>query len=235
MKKSGLGECSEKMIDPANENQQGDLVRAQGDFERALFHYRRAATKSDPTALNNLGELYRQGLGVEHDYRIAAACFLSAAEQGNAPAQRNLSHIFKYGRSVPQDPDLAQQWQILSETDDAPIPLLIKALNRSLEFIDLETVQEALEEVPEDISELEILEEPELPEIEILLPKPLSAAGYAVGSDGRSTKIRRRILAKFPAANVISMLEKAITDNAQDHAAQADLLADLEFIRNSNH
>lgn len=234
MKKSGLEECSEKMIDSANENRQGDICRAERDFEQALLHYRRAAAESDPTALNNLGEMYRQGLGVEHDYRIAAACFLSAAEQGYAPAQRNIGNIFKYGRSVPQDLDLAQEWNVLGETNDSSVPLLMRALNRALEFIDLSTVKEALEKVPEDIPEPEIIEKVAEPEIEISLPEPLRTAGYAVGSDGRSAKVRRRILTKFPIADVIAMLEKAISDHAQDHAAQADLLSDLEFIKGSS-
>lgn len=223
------------MIDPVSENQQGDFFRAQGDFEQALFHYRRAAKKSNLAALNNLGEMYRQGLGLEHDYRIAAACFLSAAEQGCAPAQRNLANIFKYGRSVPLDLELAQEWHALSEKDNASISLLIRTLNRSLEFIDLETVQEALQGVPEEIPEPEAIAELDVVEIKILLPEPLSVAGYAVGSDGRSAKMRRRILAKFPVANVISMLKEALYDNAQNHAAQADLLSDLEFIKNSTH
>src|SRR5690606_20829790 len=157
-------------------------------------------------------EMYRQGLGVERNYRIAAACFLVSAEQGYIPAQRNLAAIFKYGRSVPVDIELAAQWKKLSEMKEAPIQLLLKAVNRSLPHIDPAAAKESYPSPPstETPPELPTKTKLNLNIPESVLPEKLQKAGYAVGANGRSAKLRRRNLSTLPYLDALHMLKEAL-------------------------
>lgn len=222
------------MADSHPETSRGNVCRADSDFEKALFHYRVAAAEDDADALNNLGEMYRQGLGVERNYRIAAACFLVSAEQGYIPAQRNLAAIFKYGRSVPVDIELAAQWKKLSEMKEAPIPLLLKAVNRSLPHIDPAAAKESYQSPPstETPPELPTKTKLNLNIPESVLPEKLQKAGYAVGANGRSAKLRRRILSTLPYLDALHMLKEALAKQEADPAAYADIQSDIEYLNN---
>ena len=55
-------------------------------FATALKELKRLAKGGDPQAQNNLGVMYRGGLGVPKDDQTAFTWFRLAAERGNAPA-----------------------------------------------------------------------------------------------------------------------------------------------------
>ena len=55
-------------------------------FATALKEWKRLAKGGDPQAQNNLGVMYRGGLGVPKDDQTAFTWFRLAAERGNAPA-----------------------------------------------------------------------------------------------------------------------------------------------------
>lgn len=84
------------------------------DYPEAGQWYRRAADQGDAWAQNNLGELYRNGEGVQQDDREAARSFRAAAEQGVVGAQLNLAMMYRDGRGVPQDYVFAYMWANLA-------------------------------------------------------------------------------------------------------------------------
>ncbi len=209
------------MIDVEFENRCGDELREKGDYAAAAERFRRAARQECPQGTYKLGLMYYQGLGVERDYRLAAALFLCAAEADVSEAQQSLSTLFKYGRYVPQNYDLSQEWLSAGESQMH----LMRVLNHTIEFIDPEIINEIFaDEVIEDIVEAaeEVIAVNILPELETL--------GYAVGDSGRSAKIRRGILAGLAPDRAMAMLNQMIDMN-KDAAALADLTADLQFIK----
>ncbi|MCH2096393.1 MAG: caspase family protein [Rhodobacteraceae bacterium] len=88
----------------------GRALDSQGKYEEAVQHYKAAAQRGDPTAQNNLGALYTNGLGVEQDDIQAVSWYRKAAEQGNARAQNNLGLMYRNGRGLEQDDIQAVSW-----------------------------------------------------------------------------------------------------------------------------
>ena len=87
------------------------LAAAQsGDFATALGEWRPLAEQGNAYAQFNLGRMYRQGLGVPQDYKIALKWFTLAAEQGIADAQTNLGVMYGTGQGVIQDNVYAHMW-----------------------------------------------------------------------------------------------------------------------------
>ena len=76
-------------------------------FKLAASYFRTAARLGNPDALDNLGGLYLNGMGVETDYAKAAELFTKAAEQGHAEAMCDLGVMHIYGLSVDKDPTKA--------------------------------------------------------------------------------------------------------------------------------
>ena len=93
----------------------GSSVVFGGDFQDGLDAYDRKdyktayklwlplAEQGNATAQNNLGLMYRKGLGVPQDYKEAVRLYRLSAEQGNADAQYNLGSMYALGLGVPQD------------------------------------------------------------------------------------------------------------------------------------
>ena len=73
-----------------------------GNYKKALSTCRGAAKADDPVALNVLGQMYGNGLGVKADYRKAAAFFTRSAELGNSGAQYYLGRLYAAGQGVDQ-------------------------------------------------------------------------------------------------------------------------------------
>ena len=67
------------------------------DYKLALKWYRKADSLGNVEALNNLGYLYDEGLGVRRDRTKARDFYTRAAEAGNAGAQMNLSAYYFEG------------------------------------------------------------------------------------------------------------------------------------------
>jgi tetratricopeptide (TPR) repeat protein len=81
---------------------QRDYVRARRFFERA------AELHNNDDALNNLGDLYYYGLGVEQNYETARRYYERAAEQNNRNALTNLGRLYENGLGVEQDIERAR-------------------------------------------------------------------------------------------------------------------------------
>lgn len=65
---------------------------------------------SNPEALNNIGNMYYKGQGVNKDYKQAVKWFSKAAEQGHVLAQCNLGVMYENGWGVSQNYHEAVQW-----------------------------------------------------------------------------------------------------------------------------
>jgi hypothetical protein len=82
----------------------------RANYETALKVWLPAAQQGDVNAMNYVGEIYEQGLGVEPDYARAAEWFRKAADKGHSPSMINLGGLYEAGRGVPQDLTQAMNW-----------------------------------------------------------------------------------------------------------------------------
>ena len=82
----------------------------QTDCTLAAIWWRKAAEQGYAEAQNNLGRLYEEGEGIEHDYAGAAYWYRKAAEQNHVTSQFNLAVMYELGHGVPQDLAQAATW-----------------------------------------------------------------------------------------------------------------------------
>jgi len=80
--------------------------RTVKDFKES----KNAAAEGVKEAQNSLGVNYRDGLGVEQDFKQAVKWFEKAADQGVADAQNNLGIMYAEGLGVEQDFKQAVKW-----------------------------------------------------------------------------------------------------------------------------
>ena len=73
------------------------------DFGKAAEWFTKAAEQGNANAQNNLGMMYKKGLGVGKDFGKAVEWYTTAAEQGKANAQNNLGMMYKKGLGVEKD------------------------------------------------------------------------------------------------------------------------------------
>src|SRR5262249_44999106 len=81
------------------------------NFKEAVKWLTKAAEQGQLAAMNNLGLLYEQSLGMDRaDLLQAAKWYRAAAEKGDAKAQANLGLLYLDGRGVPYDLSRAYMW-----------------------------------------------------------------------------------------------------------------------------
>ena len=87
---------------------------SSNDLERVLVRsfelFGKAAEKSDPNGLVNLGACYLQGYGCKPDRAKAYSCFKAAAEAGHPEGMDNLSDCYRFGHGVKKDNELCLYW-----------------------------------------------------------------------------------------------------------------------------
>ena len=69
----------------------------EADYAKSAKYYEMAAAQNNPIALNNLGSLYFNGIGVQKDIRTALDLFQKSADLGNENAAINLAFIYLKG------------------------------------------------------------------------------------------------------------------------------------------
>ncbi len=79
-------------------------------FAQAAYWYRKAANQGDSYAQDELGTIYRAGLGVPTSDAIALQWYRKAADQGNADAEMQLGTLYRWGLGVAQDDARAAMW-----------------------------------------------------------------------------------------------------------------------------
>lgn len=81
-----------------------------GDHASAWFRFWSLAHEGHAAAQFNLGQLYREGLGVPTDLALARYWYTEAASQGHAFAQYNLGIMYERGDGTPADLVEARAW-----------------------------------------------------------------------------------------------------------------------------
>ena len=103
-------DCSAQMLD-----REARLSRASDDFQRgdhasAWFGFWGLAREGYAIAQFNLGQLYRQGIGIAADMVIARYWYSEAAAQGHPHAQYNLGLMYERGDGTMTDLVEAKAW-----------------------------------------------------------------------------------------------------------------------------
>ena len=81
--------------------------------------YLKAAELGDPLAQDNLGMMYRDGNGVDQDYKLARELFIKSASQGHSSAMVHLGGLFFGGKGIGQNYNEAFKWYLnAAETGD---------------------------------------------------------------------------------------------------------------------
>lgn len=94
-----------------------------GDRASAVAVWGPLAEQGDAEAGLFLAYAYRNGLGVERSYGLAARWYRYAAERGHPEAQYELALMYELGLGVPQDANEAAAWYGLSSAQTCPAEL----------------------------------------------------------------------------------------------------------------
>ena len=94
-----------------------ELLKNDGNFEKAIEIVKRAAGKGVMQAQFHLATIYENGLIKEKNHVIiaknpekAAEWYKKAAEQGDAAAQAHIGYLYYYGKGIKQDYKQAALW-----------------------------------------------------------------------------------------------------------------------------
>ncbi|MGH8730885.1 MAG: tetratricopeptide repeat protein, partial [Burkholderiales bacterium] len=79
-------------------------------FKEAFKWWHQAAFLGNAWAMNNVGDLYENGLGVEQNLTMAMTWYQSAAEQGERMAMYNIGLLYEAGKGVDRDDAAALNW-----------------------------------------------------------------------------------------------------------------------------
>jgi len=101
------------------------LARANEDFQRgdhanAWFGFWGLAREGVPAAQFNLGQFYREGIGIAADLGFARYWYAEAAAQGHAFAQYNLGLMYERGDGTTPDRVEAKAWYRRAAAQDVP-------------------------------------------------------------------------------------------------------------------
>ncbi|KAI8884421.1 HCP-like protein [Backusella circina FSU 941] len=96
--------------DAATLHKIGDIYFKRQKYSEALKWYKKSASKNYPDSLNEIGWMYRNGLGVAKDYDKAIEYYLRAEQNGSSMAQTNLGYMYCNGLEVPKNYQIAMQW-----------------------------------------------------------------------------------------------------------------------------
>lgn len=101
------------------------LGRASEDFQRgdhasAWFRFWSLAREGYAAAQFNLGQFYRQGIGIAADLAAARYWYAEAAAQGHPHAQYNLGLMYERGDGTMADLVEAKAWYRRAAAQDVP-------------------------------------------------------------------------------------------------------------------
>ena len=93
----------------------------EGKHKEAFKIYTTLANKGFSGAENNLGYMYKSGIGVKQNYEKAIELYLRSAKKGYVHAQVNLAHMYGSGKGTKTDHDKANFW--LQKASEQNFPL----------------------------------------------------------------------------------------------------------------
>ncbi len=88
----------------------GEHAADPSDLAWALQAWTAQAEAGDAEAMNNVGEIWEQGVRGQVDHALAAHWYRRAAEAGSRRAQTNLGALYEQGRGVERDEHAALAW-----------------------------------------------------------------------------------------------------------------------------
>jgi hypothetical protein len=88
----------------------GEWSQDLQDNAWALQSWQAQAEAGDAEAMNNVGEIYEQGVRGAPDFTLAAAWYRKAAEAGSRRGQRNLAALYEQGLGVEASDEQAVAW-----------------------------------------------------------------------------------------------------------------------------
>ncbi len=88
----------------------GGIALAQGDSNKAVEYFSRAAKQGDPEAYLQLAHVYLQEQSPVYNPNIAFSWTLKAAQAGLNTAQKELSNLYQKGLGVSANQALADEW-----------------------------------------------------------------------------------------------------------------------------
>lgn len=102
------------------------------DYVTAAQYYKQAAEYGHPGAQNNLGNLYRNGQGVDKNLQEAVRLFMLSAKQGSVFGMRNIASCYMDGIGVDVDFDMAVDWleTAAEQKDNLACAMLAKAYDK---------------------------------------------------------------------------------------------------------
>lgn len=80
------------------------------NYKLAKHYYEKAVSLNDPTAMNNLANMYAGGKGIIKNILKAIELYKKAAELGNVTAMKNLADRYYYGNDIAEDIAEAMKW-----------------------------------------------------------------------------------------------------------------------------
>ena len=90
------------------------VLEDEEEYEAALEDYIKVLGGTEQIfiadAMNMIGWMYKNGIGVEQDYALAMEWYEKAADLGNANAMNNIGWAYCHGIGVEQDYVLAMEW-----------------------------------------------------------------------------------------------------------------------------
>jgi len=105
-----LGATASALALPEDDYDAGVALYLRKDYAGAIVMLRAAADRGHAKAMNVLGTMYTNGLGVKPDHAEALRWYRKAAEVGNAQAMLNLGFVYKSGRGVKPDEHESLTW-----------------------------------------------------------------------------------------------------------------------------
>jgi uncharacterized protein len=99
-----------KLGDAEAQSNLGVMYASRGEYDKAAYWYKQAATAGLDTAAFNLGTLYFNGQGFPQDYARAHPWFEEAATRGNKYAEFQLGMTYFTGQGVEKDATKETYW-----------------------------------------------------------------------------------------------------------------------------
>jgi uncharacterized protein len=90
------------------------VLRLANRYDEALYYYNLAAELGNPSAYLGISAFYRQGIGVDPDYKRAFEAARTGALKGSPQAQLSTGVFFREGWGVEQSFPEAQRWMWLA-------------------------------------------------------------------------------------------------------------------------
>jgi hypothetical protein len=107
---AGMPAAHDKWVEASGSSDVPEMKAVDALFAKAADWYRRAADKGFAPAMNNLGEMYKDGMNGARNPQMAAHYFRMAAQAGNPVGAFNLSLAYRMGDGVTRDVAQADKW-----------------------------------------------------------------------------------------------------------------------------